>query len=563
MKLLSLSFLLALRPCQADIPVHCHAQDVSGHWDIELTPATGERSSCRHLRPDAPGGQPGQKEMADSMKLHHRLHLVTVAPEDVSTGGPAVPQSGNANGSWMMIADEGFEINFASDTLGVSAAATPKMGTVASKVPLSLFAFSRYDLQVKPGSNVSLLKLSMKDYESRAVSKCGETILGWYSLGRERWGCWRGTRRGEKPATVIVESVASKHKKAKRLSFAMASERVQRINGHQATWHARVYERWLGKTPAELAAHRGVRWQHKHHTEPLSFLSMRRASNTTAVAALADKKKEEWVAKNYFVGAAEAEKTLPKAVDWRDARGGQNFLEPVADQGGCGSCWAVSGMRMLTARHKISTNKPDSLPWSISFPLYCSEFNQGCEGGYGYLLSRWSEQVGLLPATCATYKENGVKCSVNATCVEQLKHSGEPRWRATKSRYLGGRQETATEALLLREINEKGPVIVSLSGAQIGDDFMFYAGGIYTGEEFKPEDASGGHAVLLVGYGEEDGQPYWIVQNSWGPDWGEDGYVRMSRKAIRFKSGEVADVIVDEQNGAQVDRIVASADKIK
>lgn len=214
---------------------------------------------------------------------------------------------------------------------------------------------------------------------------------------------------------------------------------------------------------------------------------------------------------------------------------------------------------MLTARHKIAQNKPDVLPWSISFPLYCSEYNQGCEGGYGYLLSRWSEQVGLLPATCATYSDHGSKCSVNATCVADLKKSGEPRWRASASRYLGGRQDLVTEALLLREVHERGPVIVSLSGAQIGDDFMFYAGGVYTGEETPPKDASGGHAVTLVGYGEEDNTPYWIVQNSWGADWGEDGYVRMARKNIRFKSGEVADVIVDEQNGQQVDRVVAAA----
>jgi len=349
----------------------------------------------------------------------------------------------------------------------------------------------------------------------------------------------------------------------------MASEKVRRINERQSRrgnerfghWHARVYDRWLGKTPAQLAAHRGVRWELVQKKEHLSFLM--KGSNITAASVTAKKletEKADAIQKHYFEDVADATKDLPKAVDWRTARGDKNYLEPVADQGSCGSCWAVSGMRMLTARHKIKQDKPDAMPWSISFPLYCSEYNQGCEGGFGYLLGRWSEQVGLVPATCATYTDSGTKCAVNATCMASLK--GQQRWRASASRYLGGRQDLVTEALLMREIHERGPVIVSLSGSQLGDDFMFYSGGIYTGEEFPPADASGGHAVTLVGYGEEAGKPFWIVQNSWGPDWGEDGYVRMSRKTIRFKSGEVADVIVDEQNGKQVDAVAARAFKL-
>jgi len=297
----------------------------------------------------------------------------------------------------------------------------------------------------------------------------------------------------------------------------------------------------------------------KHKPEHLSFLSMWRTSNTTAFTKELDAYRQGL----YWVGAADALKKLPKALDWRDARGGKDFLEPVADQGACGSCWAVSGMRMLTARHKIAQNKPDTLPWSISFPLYCSEYNQGCEGGYGILASSWSSEVGLLPATCATYTDAGKKCAVNATCVEELKKSGEQRWRTTGSRYLGGRQDLVTEALLLKELNERGPVMVSLAGPQLGDDFMFYSEGVYTGESKPNPDATGGHAVTLVGYGEDNKIPYWTVQNSWGPDWGEDGYIRMSRSITRFKSGEVGDVIPDEQNGKQVDRVVAGAEKIR
>merc|ERR1719291_962092 len=63
------------------------------------------------------------------------------------------------------------------------------------------------------------------------------------------------------------------------------------------------------------------------------------------------------------------------------------------------------------------------------------------------------------------------------------------------------------------------------------------------------------HAVLLVGWGEENGQKYWKLQNSWGPDWGEDGFFRIA--AEENEPGiesipEAADVVEDEQEGRQV-----------
>jgi len=86
---------------------------------------------------------------------------------------------------------------------------------------------------------------------------------------------------------------------------------------------------------------------------------------------------------------------------------------------------------------------------------------------------------------------------------------------------------------MMLELYKYGPMVISFEPT---DDFMFYAGGVFSQPSVgvsaplhEAEWQQVDHAVLLVGWGEELGQKYWLVQNSWGADWGEGGFFRIAR----------------------------------
>mmetsp|Transcript_59858 Transcript_59858/g.106759 ORF Transcript_59858/g.106759 Transcript_59858/m.106759 type:complete len:567 (-) Transcript_59858:66-1766(-) len=508
------------RGVRCDLPVHCLRHEIVGDWNFQLGGLSLQRTSCGHERPDAEGVQPQNIEQSMEVKT---ISLLEPSMARTKT---------DVNGNFTMIYDEGFEVKVDG---------------------LVFFAFSRFDMVVKDG---------MK----KNFSRCGETHRGWYreASSRGKWGCYVASKVATAASLIQVPPPEKKPHSASYdapLPLAWHENRARDLNLLQTSWTARVYDRFIGLSLRQLNEYAGIQRSMSRGVPPTAKVVPQRTSESALLQVEEERCPEMPVMKHPKPGevlprlllrgqrgqkpcqlrqqvkvysqpvdraALAVEARLPKNFDWRNAHG-QNFLEPVMDQADCGSCYMVSTMRMLTARHKIKTNNSKAEPWSISFPLHCSEYNQGCKGGYAFLASKWSEDVGLLPASCAPYSTSG-QCSVRCDPRTLGK-----RFRAANHRYLGGWYGNSSSANMMLELYRNGPVVVSFEPT---DDFMFYSGGIFTQARAgvpAPLVASNSewfqvdHAVLLVGWGEELGQKYWIVQNSWGDQWGEGGYFRIAR----------------------------------
>eukprot|EP00850_Spirogloea_muscicola_P018067 SM000162S02345 [mRNA] locus=s162:687:4280:+ [translate_table: standard] len=195
----------------------------------------------------------------------------------------------------------------------------------------------------------------------------------------------------------------------------------------------------------------------------------------------------------------------PLAVDWRT----RNVLTAVRDQGACSSCWAHSSVDSVAAIWAIAKNVA---PPNLSAQQVCDcEQGSCCQGGWPeWALQYVVENGGVQTTTAYPY------VAANQTCKATNQPNGASitSWDAVPQR----------DAVALAKAVANQPVIVFLEAS--APDFQNYTGGVYDGSC----NSNLNHAVLVVGYGTDaaSGKNYWLIKNSWGPAWGEGGYMRLA-----------------------------------
>lgn len=202
---------------------------------------------------------------------------------------------------------------------------------------------------------------------------------------------------------------------------------------------------------------------------------------------------------------------IPLSVDWRE-KGAVSF---VKDQGHCGSCWTFSTTGCLESHHFLKTGEMVIL--SEQQLIDCAqEFdNQGCNGGLPSHAFEYIHSVGGLDTEAAyPYLASDSSCSF-------LKDKVGATVRASKNITFQDEKE------LEEAVGTVGPVAIAF---QVTSDFKSYSGGVYNNPACGTSPDQVNHAVLAVGYGTDpEAGDYWIIKNSWGSDWGEEGYFKMAR----------------------------------
>jgi cathepsin B len=223
---------------------------------------------------------------------------------------------------------------------------------------------------------------------------------------------------------------------------------------------------------------------------------------------------------------------LPTTFDARQQWPNCTSIGTIRDQSACGSCWAFGAVEAQSDRTCIETGQQVELS-AQDMNSCCTSCGDGCDGGFPSAAWDYWVRSGVVSNSCDPYSlpscDHHLANSTNPcpsneyptpackkTCVD-----GET-W--TTAKHFGAKAYGLSgAAAMAQELVSNGPLETAFD---VYEDFLSYSGGVYrhTTGQFL-----GGHAVKILGFGTLNGTPYWLVANSWNPDWGLKGFFMIER----------------------------------
>jgi len=236
-------------------------------------------------------------------------------------------------------------------------------------------------------------------------------------------------------------------------------------------------------------------------------------------------------------------KDLPDTFDSRTAWPNCPTIKEVRDQGSCGSCWAFGCVEAASDRLCVqSGGKVNAHLSAEDLNSCCRTCGNGCEGGFLEGAWRYLEKDGLVTGGpydshqgCYPYEVKACDhhvvgklnpCSKEIQRTPKCKRDCEQGYNVSYSQDKHyARTVYAVDGVekIQTEIMTNGPVEAAFS---VYADFPQYKSGVYI---HKTGQMLGGHAIKLIGWGTEENVDYWLVANSWNPDWGDNGFFKIRR----------------------------------
>jgi cathepsin L len=254
----------------------------------------------------------------------------------------------------------------------------------------------------------------------------------------------------------------------------------------------------------------------------LDFINKHNAANksfTVAMNKFGDLTSEEFA--KLFLGTrvtvssiesvpSSSPQALPAQWDWRP----KGAVTHIKNQGQCGSCWSFSTTGSVEGCHFLSTKKLVALSEQNLMDCSTSQGNQGCDGG---LMTQAMDYI-------IQNKGIDTEASYPYTAEDGTCHYSAANRGATMKSYVN--VNTGDENDLQTKVH-LGPTSVAIDASH--SSFQFYSSGVYSEPDCSSTQLD--HGVLAIGWGVYQNTDYWLVKNSWGTDWGQQGYIWMSRNA--------------------------------
>jgi len=235
--------------------------------------------------------------------------------------------------------------------------------------------------------------------------------------------------------------------------------------------------------------------------------------------------------------------TPPESLSWMNL----TMADMVRDQGACGSCWAMATAATLEAHYEIAHGEHRSfsaqeLVDCVSNPLSCGG-KGGCDGATVELGMDWAVYNSLKTLKDSPYLAAASRCKsrpFRTTAAEQgsldadgrlltLSKPGATSLASGDGADIEGQHALGLTGFTTLPTNKYMPLLEALMKGPVGITVAASGWSSYSSGIFTDCDPTVNHAVLLMGYGKDDGTKYYHIRNSWGDAWGENGFIRLLR----------------------------------